>query len=377
MVKYTAKRLAIVVSHPIQYFSPLFKELSKEIELKVFYAFHPSPEQQGKDGFNKAFQWDIDLFDGYNYEFMVNVAKEPSTSYKKGCDTPEIGTSLSKYGATHVVVFGWQLKTYTQTVTYCKRNSIPVAVRGDSQFDPEQSLLKKWVKQLYYPFFLKRFDYFLSVGKRNRSYLKRFGIKDHQIIFSPHAVDQQFWSGKTLRSDQVVVFLWVAKFISKKRPLDVIEAFKKACLKDKSIRLKMIGTGELIKKCKIEAKGISNIEFLGFKNQKVLRKEYLNSNTLILTSDYKETWGLVVNEIFSCGLPVIVSSACGCSPDLVNERTGIIYTYKNIAELTDAILQMSSMQKDKIDFKPAIQEINKIYSFERNVQSFMSFMDKS
>jgi glycosyltransferase involved in cell wall biosynthesis len=33
-----------------------------------------------------------------------------------------------------------------------------------------------------------------------------------------------------------------------------------------------------------------------------------------------ETWGLAINEAMACDKPVIVSSRCGCAPDLVEEN---------------------------------------------------------
>lgn len=35
-----------------------------------------------------------------------------------------------------------------------------------------------------------------------------------------------------------------------------------------------------------------------------------------------EPWGLAVNEAMASGLPVLVSTRCGCHEDLVTERTG-------------------------------------------------------
>ena len=40
-------RLAIVVSHPIQYQIPLFRALSKVVDLHVFFAHRQSAQQQG------------------------------------------------------------------------------------------------------------------------------------------------------------------------------------------------------------------------------------------------------------------------------------------------------------------------------------------
>ena len=50
------------------------------------------------------------------------------------------------------------------------------------------------------------------------------------------------------------------------------------------------------------------------------------SDVLVLTSWY-ETWGLTINEAFASSTPVICTSSCGASHDLIkNGITG--YTYK-------------------------------------------------
>lgn len=375
-------KLAIVVSHPIQYYSPLFAVLAKEIELKVFYAFQPNAVQQGKEGFGQAFEWDVDLLSDYDYEFLDNVSKQPSSSNYNGCDTPTIGERIKAFGATHVVSFGWHLKMYRQTLNYCRKNKIPIAVRGDSQFNPQLAWWKKAIKKVYYPYFLNQYDAFLSVGERNRVFLKNYSIPEKRIIFSPHAVDQNFWKVDKRKVQKPIVFIWVAKFVSKKRPLDVIRAFKalldqESSLKE-NIELRMVGSGELLKQAKDEAKEHSQIQFLGFKNQNELRIEYAEADCLVLSSDYGETWGLVVNEAFAAGIPAIVSDACGCGPDLINTITGKIYQLENMKELAYAINTMYNQLINvelSHSYEMALKEKNEIYSFERNIRSFQEFLD--
>lgn len=372
-------KLAIVLSHPVQYYSPLFVEAAKQLEIKVFYAFQPNAQQQGVAGFGRAFKWDLDLLSGYEYEFVENVTKKPSSAYFAGCDTPNIGKRLSDYGATHLITFGWHLKMYRQTLHYCKENKIPIAVRGDSQLNPQLPLWKRIVKKLYYPYFLKKYDAFLSVGKRNKAYLSHYGVPEKHIIFSPHAIDQDFWRLERKQPREKFSFIWVAKLIPKKRPLDAIRAFKKLLkeepnLKDKA-ELRMVGSGPLLDQAKEYARGIEQISFPGFKNQSELKSEYANADCLLLTSDYGETWGLVVNEAFAAGLPVIVSDACGCSADLIDGINGRSYVFGNTNELT---VQMKSLLQWKVEdhneAQKSIKQKNHIYSFSSIVDSFKQFI---
>lgn len=372
-------KLAIILSHPVQYYSPLFAVLSKEIELKVFYAFEPDALQQGKEGFSKAFQWDIDLLSGYSYEFVTNIAERPSSAYYRGCDTPGLGESLKEYGATHIVSFGWHLKMYRQALHYAKRNKIPIAVRGDSQLNPQLPWWKKFIKKLYYPFFLNQFDAFLSVGKRNKAYLRYYGVPERKIIFSPHAINQAFWKVQRKKENSSFIFVWVAKFIPKKRPLDVIRAFKLLVTEDVGLKdrvvLHMIGSGDLLEKAKKEVKDCKQIEFLGFKNQTELKEIYVNADCIILSSDYGETWGLVVNEAFAAGVPALVSNACGCSADLIDGKSGLSFEMGNIRSLKRAMLKVMdliSTQPQQINER--IDVMNHAYSFSAIIQSFKQFV---
>lgn len=372
MEKYTSNcRLAIIVSHPIQYYSPLFKELAKEINLKVFYGFNPTSEQQGADGFGISFKWDIDLFDGYQYEFLENISKRPSSSYRGGCDTPDVDETLQRYDPTHVVTFGWHLKTYQQVLSYCKKKSISIAVRGDSKIDRNESIFKKIVKFIYYPFFLNKYNAFLSVGEENRKYLMKYKVSEDKIIFSPHAVDQDFWKGERTNHDKYT-FIWVAKFIPLKRPFDVIDAFLKLYSKNTNIELKMVGSGPLLEASVIRASGNKDIKFLGFRNQLELREEYLNSDALILSSD-SETWGLVVNEALSCGLKVIVSSEIGCASDLIARGVGVVYKVGSVLQLIE-LMENYYQDRDFQKYAEELKGINIIYSFERNLKSFKEFI---
>ena len=69
-----------------------------------------------------------------------------------------------------------------------------------------------------------------------------------------------------------------------------------------------------------------NVRMLGFVNQSELPGIYASADVLVVPSDFRETWGLVVNEAMACGTPAVVSVAVGCAPDLIMEGlTGAIF----------------------------------------------------
>ena len=62
-------RLAILVSHPIQYFSPLYRRLAKQpgIDLTVYYCHQPKAESAFDPGFGRIVNWDVPLLDGHRH----------------------------------------------------------------------------------------------------------------------------------------------------------------------------------------------------------------------------------------------------------------------------------------------------------------------
>src|ERR1700730_16404303 len=163
-------RLAVIASHPIQYYAPLFRVLAHRIDLTVFFAHRASPSDQAKAGFGVAFDWDIDLLSGYAHHFLTNVSKQPGVNHFAGCDTPEIGARLREGHFDALLVQGWNLKTFIQAVFAAKCQGMPVLARGDSHLGTSRSALKRAAKATAYPALLRLFDAALYVGQRSRDY---------------------------------------------------------------------------------------------------------------------------------------------------------------------------------------------------------------
>ena len=61
----------------------------------------------------------------------------------------------------------------------------------------------------------------------------------------------------------------------------------------------------------------------------------------MILASFKDTWGLVVNEAMSAGLPVIVSNACGCVDDLViDQKTGLVFQSNSPIDLATCLWKL-------------------------------------
>jgi len=370
-------RLAIISSHPIQYYAPWFKYMSSILDVHVFYMQESKKQGSAKGEFGTSFEWDVDLLEGYKYTFLKNTSKNPGVNNFKGCDVPEIYSTLKKGQFDAVLVMGWYLKGFLQAITACKIYKIPLLVRGDSKLDSSNSGLKKIIKKIFYPLFFKFFDVFLYVGEKNKEYLEYFGVPKTKLVFCPHFINQSFFSQNINNFNKAELIkemnlreysfklLFVGKFINKKRPLDILKALKTLENDVVDFELLFVGSGDLEDELKTFCKSHTNlsVHFLGFMNQSQLPQIYGLSDALILPSQI-ETWGLVVNEAFALNTPAVVSADVGCGPDLIRSGlTGEVFECGNINDLVKKIKLISKYSKSETS-KKEIQKKNKIYSIE-------------
>lgn len=340
-------RLAAVISHPIQYYAPIFRELARRVDLHVFYGQSLTPAQQAT-GFGRPFEWDVDLLSGYSSSFLTNVSATPGTDHFLGCDTPAIGVELKRGRFDSVLVVGWYLKTFIQATRAARRLGLPVLVRGDSQLATPRSLALRAAKAFAYPFLLRAFDAALYVGQRSRAYFEHYRYPARRLFFSPHCVDTGWFAsratrdaGRDLRSRLRIdpgekVVLFAGKLLPIKRPLDLVEA----CSVDgvRGAHLLVAGSGEMEAALRSRARELSlNLHILGFQNQSQMPAVYAAADILVLPSS-QETCGLVANEALACGVPIIVSNAVGCAPDLAADgAAGRVFPAGDTAALGWAI----------------------------------------
>ena len=369
-------RIGFLVSHPIQYYAPIFRALAQRCDLTVFFAHRQTAEGQAKAGYGITFQWDIDLLSGYDSRFLTNVARQPSTDAFAGCDTPGLAHEIEQGGFDAFLVPGWGLKSYLQAARACRRARVPVLVRGDSQLASQRGGALRVAKGLVFPLFLRRFDGFLYVGQRNREYLEHYGVRPDRLFFSPHCIDNDaFRAGSDaarLASPRdrngPARLLFVGKLVDSKRPFDLLEAA--AMVKDRRVEVAFAGAGEAEARLKqaAAAAGVPTV-FHGFVNQSELPAVYAAADVIVAPS--VETWGLVVNEAMACGLPAVVSDAVGCGPDLIDESlTGSVFPLGDMSGLARAIERVLAL--DPARRRAAISAKMAVYSPGRTAEGIMN-----
>ncbi|MDT7856826.1 glycosyltransferase family 4 protein [Rubrivirga sp. S365] len=376
-------KLGVLATHPIQYHAPLYRALARELDLHVYFAQRQTAQGQADAGFGVAFEWDVDLLDGYPHTFLENRAGRPSTDTFGGSDTPQIADAIRAGRFDAFLVTGWNNRSFWQAMTACWRIGTPLLVRGDSQLVTPRSWAKRIVKEVAYRAFIPRFDGYLVVGERARAYYLHYGADPARMHFVPHFVDNDFFrsgaeaadDGRPLRAElgygaDAQILLFVGKFIPKKRPVDVVRAAAALRERGGNAHVLLVGAGELEGALRAEADraGVPT-HFAGFKNQTELPAYYAAADALVLPSDGGETWGLVVNEAMACRTPAAVSNAVGCAPDLIDEgATGATYSIEGgVAALADALERLLPLAGEPAT-RRALDQKMETYSLDQAVR---------
>ena len=353
------KKLAVISTHPIQYHSLWFQAMASrpELDLRVYYCHQATPREQAGAGFGVEFDWDVPLLEGYPYNFLKNVADSPGEGKFGGFDTPEIKEIIRRHEYDAVLVNGWHYKSAWQAIWACWKSKVKVMVRGDSHLHTPRGTAKRAVKSFTYRCFIPRFDACLAAGQWSREYFLHYGALPERIFLVPHSVDHKRFQIEAelleLRRSELrkendlgenaIVFMFSGKFIPKKRPMDFISAIERAVRSNPRIEGLMVGDGPLRARCEELARERRvPIRFTGFLNQSQITKAYVVSDALVLPSDGRETWGLVVNEAMACARPCIVSDQVGCGPDLViPQKTGAVFPLGDVDALANSIVQLT------------------------------------
>jgi 1,2-diacylglycerol 3-alpha-glucosyltransferase len=200
--------------------------------------------------------------------------------------------------------------------------------------------------------FLEHCDGFVVPGRASREYLESLGQGHKNIFTAPNAVDNDWFgnSASRLPTNEIEFrkkfelpsryVLFVGRMIPEKGVFDLLEAYGKLGPDLRSnVGLVFAGEGVSRKELERQSRELApgTVRFPGFLQREELAPLYALADVLILPT-HSDPWGLVVNEAMASGLPIIVSSAAGCSADLVLDgRNGFVVPPRNSERLSLAI----------------------------------------
>lgn len=220
---------------------------------------------------------------------------------------------LSKYGKKEVLKIGWEHNHH----------------HGNKKY------IHKLVKSVY------GLDYFVLVSKDLTQFytskLKNYSV---ECVYIPNSIDFFPKEKAKLETENLVS---IGRLSKEKGYLDLIDVFKDIHQKYPNAKLNIIGDGP--ERSKIEKKiqdfHLANSIILhGFQERDYMNKILQESSVYLMTS-YTESFGLVLIEAFSHGLPCVAySSAEGASEIISDNWDGYLIQDRNQEKMVKRICEL-------------------------------------
>lgn len=392
-------RVAYLLSHPIQYQSPLLRLLAQQpgLDLTVFYTSDFSLRSYYDQGFGVSVEWDVPLLGGYRHEFLPRLLDSNDITFFRPLNRG-IFRRLRNGRFDVLWIHGYATLNSWIAMVAAKVLGIPVLLRTDSTLiDHPRSPGKLALKNIFFRA-LRQFTYgVLSVGQRNTEYWRHYLGQDIPVFSIPYAVDNGFFQQRCreassareqLRQELAFatnrpVLLFASKLLARKRCIDLVEAYLELAARWRSASglrpvpyLLIVGEGE--ERPQIEARlrksnpeDREGIRMVGFRNQSEMPRYYDLCDVFVLPSIH-EPWGLVVNEAMNAERAIVVSDQVGCQPDLVAEGSnGVVFPAENVTALVDALERV--LADEVVCRKMGERSLERIqaFSFEADVRGLM------
>ena len=362
-------RLAVLLTHPVQYFKPVFTGLAADpgLELMVWFGCDHGTSASVDPDFGVAFAWDSAPTEGYPHTVL---SRQPLAALSRPSSALALARRASRliraWRPDAVLVFSYSPLFITASTLLLACQGQRLWLRAETTDQAlERPAWKERLRSAALRRYYRRFAHVFPIGRHSEAHYQRLGVGPQRRTTARYAVDQDFFAlqvdhwrpqRQALRAElgippEAPVLLFVGKISPVKDPLLIATALE-LLRRDpateslwRSLHLVVVGDG-LLRPALEEALGTTlpgRHHLMGFQNQQQLGRFYALADLLLLPSLQGETWGLVVNEALQFGCGVICSDRVGSAADLVAERPwGRVHRAGDAESLAAAIASLAT-----------------------------------
>lgn len=244
----------------------------------------------------------------------------------------KVSQTLVRARPDAVAIAGWSHPGAMAALLWCAVHRVPAILMCESaESDTVRASWREALKRRI----VSLFSSALVGGTPHRRYLAELGMSADAVFDGYDAVDNDHFAAgaASARADADAVrachalprryFLTSSRMIGKKNLFAVLDAYRsyRSSAAMDAWDLVILGDGRLMPSIReaVARDGLTpHVHLPGFRQYADLPTYYGLAGAFVLAST-TEQWGLVVNEAMAAGLPVLVSSRCGCSSELVRQ----------------------------------------------------------
>ena len=350
-------KLAILATHPVHYQIDWFRAVARrpDVEVTVFFGSDFGLKEEIDPTFQHTVRWyDSSLLEGLHHKFLRNYPLSRSPSSIWNPLNPSIFAELRRGRYDAIWIHGYASVTNYLAYLAALLTGTPVLFRGDAVLRHDWPKWLKLFKSVFLRTFFRGVAAVLPVGTASAEFYRYYGVEPERTFLTPYAVNNEQLMAladmlrprraelrRRLGLDGLPSFLMVAKLIDRKRPMDLLEAYRRL---EQPAAIVYAGDGPELPRLRDYAAthGLRNVHFLGFLRPELLPEIYAATDVFVLASAY-DPWGLVVNEAMCYGLPIVATSGVGATRDLVrNGENGFVYPVGDVEALAGILRSLAS-----------------------------------
>lgn len=309
------KKLLMLSNIPSPYMVDYLNELGKLCDVTAIF------EKDSSAIRDKS--WKINNFKNFKCVILNGIHIKDEDDDK--AISLDIISYLKKDKYDYIVVGNPCTPTGIIALFYMKSKNIPYCIQSEGGFPKDGRGLKEKIKKLIFSnahMYLSTGDigddYFIKYGA-NKDKIYRFpfsSLHDKDVLNDLINKDEKENIKKKLDIPYKKVILSVGQFIERKGFEALIKSFKGI---NEECGLYIIGgkpNEKYLNICK--ENNLNNVHFIDFINREMMSLYYKASDVFVLNTLY-DTWGLVINEAMSYGLPIITTDKCYAGLTLIKE----------------------------------------------------------
>ena len=206
-----------------------------------------------------------------------------------------------------------------------------------------------------------KIDQYIALGQHTKEI---FSNSKLQKLAGKISIKPNFCFKSTNGSSHGDYFLYVGRLSEEKGVNILLEAFA-----ENKLPLKIAGTGVMEQDVKAYAEKFPNIGYLGAVDKDAVSKLLESAAALIFPSQWYETFGMVIIEAFSAGVPVIASNLGQLKFTIKPGHNGLLFEPGSKDDLNNKILHYYNLpERDKDAFKHnALASYEENYSPDKNI----------
>lgn len=209
----------------------------------------------------------------------------------------------------------------------------------------------------------------IAVSDTARKHAQTYFSGNYNIV--PNGIDLKRFNKKGKKiskfTDDKKNILFVGRIEERKGLIYLVRAFAKAKKEDKNLRLIIVGDGPKRKECEdlIKKEKVEDVFFEGAVVSSVLPDYYRSADIFCACSTHGESFGIILLEAMSTGIPIIATSIPGYR-ELLSDypEKSLLIPPENVGAIKDAIIRLAKNEKIRDKLSKWGQERVKSYAWE-------------